>query len=188
MGIDPSPDPVYQGNCFICFGPGLTPRDMYVSFSGIEEGDLWVPADGPPLNGTFLIQQTGPLPCLWRNPAWPNPAVFWSSGLNTSECGMTFPVGVIHFYRLLGAKCLWYFTNSLIAPAGNHFYGGQAQVFVHSGSVPPSISEVYDQLNIEKLWEAPFEVFPINGQEMNVRIARKKDGTNIMIRVDTSEI
>lgn len=57
------------GNCWGVgkpFGDGDTPSTITATFSGINEADDWVPANGPGIDGEFILTQVGGQPCLFR--------------------------------------------------------------------------------------------------------------------------
>ena len=82
----PTPPP---GNPCTCwgdekpYGPLPVPSELQVIISGVLKGDLWVPADGEPINGTFTIEQsTLPvLSCFFFKDSDPTLSIPLTSGL-----------------------------------------------------------------------------------------------------------
>jgi len=68
------PDPVPAGDdCGICWGigkplgDGPPPSQVIATFEGVEKGQYWIPGNGEPLDGDYVLTQGENHPCWWVN-------------------------------------------------------------------------------------------------------------------------
>lgn len=117
----------YGADCLDCFLPGRTPRWMYLSFTGIEIGPLWVPPMDPPPNYIVMLEQVPGVPCHWQL------VISWmsflyrtsavDSAINCQHFATTSP-----FDAADGGPLQTYFVSRNAPPAPLAFYSGTCQV------------------------------------------------------------
>lgn len=119
--INPADYEFAAGDCLACFPAGETPKFLYACMAGIERGDLWVAGVDPPApNGAFKMTWQGA--CIWGDVH--NGITFaYGAAPGFSELDIT---DLAHFYFVSVHEpiCTTHFTNSVIVPAGNKYYGG----------------------------------------------------------------
>lgn len=110
--LPPPPPPIVPpgDDCAICWGPGKpfgelpTPNEIIVTVTGVEKGPGWIPIDGDPPEGIFVLPQVGGgLPCRFSKPVVPSlfvfllpdavlvfglviTAEFWFNGITSGAC------------------------------------------------------------------------------------------------------
>lgn len=128
------PDPVPPGDpCDFCWGPGkpfglVTPEELIITVTGIEKGPNWMPIDGDPPNGVFILSQPFPaVPCFFISPfVDPRIGIFF----DVASTGVDGEVssGEMFFEALPAVPCLTVIENEL----DDHFTGGTATI-----TIPP---------------------------------------------------
>lgn len=126
------PPPADAGDpCSVCWGPGKTfgdvdtPEKIWVSFSGVNLSEDWLPINGDALEGLFELTQSIPQPCIFVAPPGPLVIQVWFSNLFTN-------VGAIHAtegIKFSGAppdKCQTLIDNEIII----HFVGGTCKIYL----------------------------------------------------------
>ena len=123
MGIEP--DIEYGNNCLLCWAAGLTPKKVWVKFSGIQKSPNF-PLAPPPPNGTFVLTQTAQA-CQWGALAG-----IWSIGYHANGGGtgiaalqFPFPEG-FQFTSIF--RCLTAGPNDFINPILHPYILGNAKV------------------------------------------------------------
>lgn len=118
-------------SCGVCwgsglpFGPGLTPSAVTIVFSDIIKGNLWVPGDLLPPNGSYFVSQS--LPCTFSK-IFSDTQVTWSIG---EESFLSIVIGgsILAFIGSDIESCVLGFTSTLL-PAGQKYAGGSAEIFL----------------------------------------------------------
>lgn len=132
-------DPIYGDDCVHCFAAGLTPKHFYAAISGVDFGDLWLPAMGAPPNGLHFLTQDLIKPCFWEDPIGGSVIVRYSStAINCELVANKLPF-VPGFRSQIAAPCIRYHTNDYVGAAANFFYGGYALIFT-----PTEIQELIE--------------------------------------------
>lgn len=123
MGVPPPPDP--GDDCLACWPAGETPEKVYVHFTGIKIGATWVPGLGEPPNQVWTLLQAAP--CSWGLVFDPYIFLYRASPF---ACRILCQIAPFRDPFLSGplAICTRFATNTIVAPAGVAFYGGQAFV------------------------------------------------------------
>ncbi|MCK5617168.1 hypothetical protein KAR91_85685 [Candidatus Pacearchaeota archaeon] len=117
--------------CAICwgsgrpFGAGPTPSVVTIQFSGIEKGDLWVPADGEPPNNNYRLEQSSSCVYEFLNA---DTAIFLEWRIGSVFCRMIFN-SVNAFLIETADPCILVLETSLFPP-GVPFQGGEATILL----------------------------------------------------------
>lgn len=134
MGIRVPPEPLPFGNdCLTCFPSGETPSILYVTFSGIKTGRPWIPALGPPCNGTFQLIQHVSDYCLWHydGDRWhiEYDAVVGPAPPTQSRL-LAFVIPILpSFLQIADGLCVSKFTSDLTDQDNLAYYGGSAWIW-----------------------------------------------------------
>lgn len=179
MGISPKPW-IYSDSDHFCWDPGLTPELIKVFISGIEMSkSRWLPRHGSPANGYFDCYRDSPTSLYWT-----------SAGFPYVHLSLTYAVSKLQAWSSTGETCFYCedlvnccrhgFTSTMktwLSPFG----GGTAY------RMPSLFLWDIAELVMNSKWMDPkYECFPMSLTELAVRVARIRDGTNIMIKFDTS--
>lgn len=167
--------------CNLCFAIDKTPETFFLGLTGILRGDLWTGADPPPPNGTWEITASGV--CGWSLSEtlyefnYDTNILF--SQLNIFKGAVTF-----FFSQLFAVACVRQFSNALAVPAGNKYYGGDAQILSPLDSGSDNNIELMGLLNI--LPESLTFCKPSASTPPVIvnRYSRGSDATNIHIKFD----
>lgn len=168
-------------DCLACFGVNETPIEYYVMFQGIERGDNWLPAFGPPLNGLYVLPQTAPDPCWWSASVSPGWFCRYSSTVIASNLVLDGDPYVPVFRSFNAPACIRYHTNDYNVPAGNFFYGGFAFVFM------PAEIQALIELHTPVVDPDPLlKVEPLAGSLIVVSYIDRWGDTKFKMKVDVS--
>lgn len=168
----------FGNDCLACFPPGKTPLKMVCSTTGIKAGNLWVPIDGAPANGTWHLQQIAP--CWYINTFGPYDISFVID-VPGSSLHLTGNLLRDHFNGWNAASCKYWFSNLLDTPVGNHFYGGQAQVVFVPLGASPSVAHIMELINMERDTKTKCDPIPTAGGNLQLRLANTLRSDNILI-------
>lgn len=171
--------PIYGDDCLHCFAAGLTPKHFYASFAGIEFGDLWLPAMGPPPNGMHFLTQDPVKPCFWEDAIGGPFIVRYDTDDVECELVANLIPYVPGFRSQVAEKCVRYHTNDYDVAAGNYFYGGWAHVFT-----PTEIQELIEQLTPVVDPDPLFRVDPIADEKIVVSYIDQWGDTKVKMLVD----
>lgn len=177
MGVQPRPIPT-TGNDHACWAPGLTPDVIKVFVAGVDYGDKWSPGDGNPPNAYFDMIRQGPNSSTWKSaPVFPSAQLKLQAGRSELIC--TSSTGILAFYKLyIPEECKKYYA-SVYTKVNFKFYGGNA--WATGYDFPWEIAE----LVMNAYWNDPnYECFPMDNEQLAIRVARISDGTNIYIKFD----
>lgn len=183
MGFQTGDDQVSYGNdCAFCWAPGKTPAIIFIRFTGIKTGDLWVPGDGSAPNyETSLPQRSDP--CEFFRTLGP---IDFATNFFVNRVWVIiagWPWGLA-FDGTVMQPCVSYVPNDRIVPAGNHFYGGAAQLGFLPGTTVSAIHHVQDQLNMEHSNETFASPLPLDAVNSVMRFGRRFDATNILVKTE----
>lgn len=176
-------DVVYGNNCLICWQPEKTPAYIAFRIQGIMAGDLWVPIDGAPPNFDGFIYQSVLDPCDFLF-VISHKTFFCLFEPDKTTFGIAgYPWG--HgFISRIAEPCVSYFPNDRQVPAGNHFYGGHAQIIYLPGTNIEAVHFVQDLLNIEHSSKTFASGIPFDDDTIVYRFGRRSDATNILVKID----
>ena len=128
-------DPYEPGDpCSICWGAGKpfgdveTPLRVLMKISGVKPGAMYESFGSPPLNGSFLLQQTSP--CRWRMAISPFNAV-WEPWVDANQAFTEFYFSGIWYNIFVGSApttCHKFFLNDNQTYTGGICYGGQCEI------------------------------------------------------------
>lgn len=130
--IPPDLDPVPAGDaCSLCwgnskpFGVGDTPESVVVVIQDIEKGSTWMPADGEPPDGIFILTQIGGTPCGYAL-FDADFSMFFNFGPVAAGFSIFDDTFTIFIFSGPGPICNTFFENTLTDP----FVGGTATIFI----------------------------------------------------------
>lgn len=173
--------PIYGNDCLHCYPAGLTPKHYYAAIAGVDFGDLWLPAMGPPPNGLHFLTQTVPNPCAWEDPIGGNViVVYFSDGVKCELQANKLPY-VPGFLSQVAVKCVRYHTNDYDIPAGNFYYGGYAYIFT-----PTEIQELIEGLTPVVDPDPLLRVDPMANSELILSYIDEWGDTKVKMKVDIS--
>jgi hypothetical protein len=175
-------EPIEYGNdCLLCFDPSTTPKKIRATFSGIEccpglDGIL-------PNNTVFILNQSPGDPCAWYNFDYTNLYVaFWVrepfSYLAVNR--LVDPIGFV-FAGEGTTPCSLSFSNALECP-GNNTTGGVGHVWYEPDNWPEVLANIYN------FCPGPGTLFdrtPCTNLDQIIKLANRRDKTNILIRHET---
>lgn len=130
--IPPDLPPVAAGNqCANCwgngepFGVGETPESITVVIQDVEKGPAWMPGNGEPPNGTFILEQSPVVACWFNfvNVDYSMTLRFFPALTRFNVTQM--PIAVLSFNSVTG-PCDTTHENGVIA----QFIGGTATLFI----------------------------------------------------------
>lgn len=131
------PDP-----CNTCFDVNHTPETMYLCFSGIQIGALWTPADPSPPFGAFEITHQGF--CVWED-SDANYTYQYSTVPDFSDVQVWTPAVELPFWQRHVGVCYNWWSNAIVVPAGNKWYGGYCLLL---NTLPGGIDGISDILEL----------------------------------------
>ncbi len=123
----PVPDGMDCINCWGIgkpFGDGDTPEQIQITFSGVNKGPTWAPADGEEIDGTFALAQFA-VGCAYRNVGGDHfIQVIFQAGRTTVSGHST--TGRSAFAADIFTPCLTDFVNE----AAGNFQDGSAIIVI----------------------------------------------------------
>ncbi len=184
MGIPTGDNDVVFGNdCLNRFAAGETPKFITVRYTGMQQGDDWIPADGAPQNIEASLQQNAINACLFLAVDGLNEFFLFFTATSI-QIAINFDVfGNVFFGEVFSTTAITV-QNNLNNPVGTHFFGGEAAIAILPGVDLQEIHGVQDALNMEHSSNTFASVFPVNTDKAVFRIGRRSDGTNISIKTE----
>lgn len=178
--------------CDVCYDVGKTPASLFLCFTGIMIGNLWVPGDEPPPNGPWEIPVTGP--CRWAATlggfdfVYDHVMAVTVLNVNVTGAGNVFT-------KAIPQLCSKWFENSIVGAIGNKYHGGTAQVVPLLEGNTLSIQDIMALISDDPYWakwcnpkpaDADSTVYKFyKGRETTPSGSRPPTGgTNIKIKID----
>ena len=167
--------------CPACFAAGETPEKLFVNLSGIQQGALWLPANGPPANGIFEVAITAP--CSWID-AIGGMLINYVPSPAATNLVVQRPVGDFQFQFAGVPVCQIWMPNDQAAPAGWIFWGGFCMI------VDPTVTGILTTEELLELFALPYHETlwanprPKSNGETVYTMSSRADHTNIKILVD----
>lgn len=176
-------DVEYGDDCLLGWPADLTPKTIGVRFSGIMQGDNWLPVHGAPPNLELTLTQNIAAPCTFDFTAGNLFAqvIFMAAHTNAAIANNPWGIG---FDNTVAGNKESYIPNQNIVPAGNFFYGGHGQIAILPGKAPPTIHGVQDLLNMEHSSQTFASSLPLTRNKMIYRFGRRYDSTNALVKTD----
>lgn len=175
----------YGDNCVQCFDPAETPEYRYASFSEIAIGDLWIPANPPPPNRCFRLQQT--VPCTWTYAGDD-----WHLEYKTDIPGSTLSCYLLAadegFDGTDPADCKFWYDNDHQVAANFKYINGFAVVSHQPPEENFSLQDFAASLGIGPDPKTYIDPTAIDSDYAVIRISRKQDATNIKILTDLTAL
>lgn len=184
MGIPTDPGEWVYGDDSGCWLPGKTPKVLHVSVSGVMFGDNWVPAWGPPPNGSYSLTQWAPASYFraWMGVGWDE----WRTHVPGTYCVINGPLGPA-FVANDPSNCVFAIPNNSQDP-NSIFYGGQCVVTQKepATSGAPSFADIMELINMQGRGSRKCEAFPLDNDELVAMFADLVESTRIRIKYNFS--
>lgn len=182
MGINCSPaDNPIGVDCNVCFEADKTPLYIYARICGIEKTIYWNEFCGESPAGIHVFKQDSS--CIWRSTAAGYPMYIWFKGTTVEVYFLSTKNAPCFFDERDGSCCDW-FENTL-PPNGPCFSGGSVQLaFCWPIKTMLSLPDVGMLLGIEYDPKTFADFFNKQATPKCVRFSRKKDATNLIIKLD----
>ena len=177
----------YGNDCDAAFDPGMTPKKLWLTTSGILKGSGWTVDFGEPPNGVYYATQLQYSPCQWQGWTGAFQFLVTASAFSTRMLIYATPFGgppEEESYSGEAAHGSWYSTNEHLIPFGRAFYGGACWLNSILNSNSPSIRKIADALNIEPSPFRKSHLFNISSTEEGILFASPKYGDNIKIKFE----
>lgn len=184
MGIPIIPPPkVDNTGCLACFDAGETPVHIWVDIAGIVRGGLWNPVDGPPPNGLWQLEYTGP--CLWSQAFWP-----WHVEYRTAVPGTVIYVVDLRLMDYLaghsGNNCHSWFALAAHENMIGIFEGGFAIVTMTADCPIISLSALAESVGLHPGSDLYAEPYAIPDEKAVILFANVPESTRVRILYDCS--
>ncbi len=175
-----------SADCLLVFPADETPRQSFVKIEGMQQGALWIPADGPPPNSIWKLKNLDLQPCNWFTTVLP-----WTftltvgGGLTTLRADHT--AQGFQFHDILGIPPGWEFINNQQNPAGLHFWNGTASAFYGiSGGTGTDFGALAGLFNLDDGIGTVGEPFDIDADEEVWRAVNVAHQINVRMKIDIS--
>ena len=180
MGI-PSDPAEYSGSNCDYFTSGYTPKTVWASIGGIQNGD-WEPVDGwMAPNGIWTLKQDGVQPCSWECYAGGRAISYSIKTPNASLTATDYDRNAA-FYGGPSAAGTTFFTANAQSPVNNYYYGGIAQIMWLPTIMNPSLLLALEELSMIPGPKTFLEFFPVEAGIISVKACRLSDKTNISFK------
>lgn len=175
-------------DCLCCWPPGDTPKAAYISFEGITDCGWDIPAVPAPMNASVEVIQSEFDPCFWTSSVahW---TFSWDPCMgDMNGCYQDWQIEKM-FKGWQEGNCNTHFYNTLsCGPAHIYGGGGAAAVVFNMGHLDASLGSLMHSINMEPAEETKFDFWPASEERICIRLARKKDATNILILVEPENL
>jgi len=190
MGIKvPASDPLKEigSDCSACWNPGETPKFIRAVFTDVTACPHDPPLPPAPNGYVFTMEQNPADPCHWRGSAFVNGA-WWDceyyAVYSYVFLGCGYPYNLSYFYSFWNEECVDYMMNMLTCETG-FGCGGFVILTKNLNYVPYIIAHEYNFLPLAG------GLYNRNGSDPVVqcyKLANKKDHSNCLFKIDTSEL
>lgn len=165
--------------CGICFGAGDTPSSIFLCVQGVQMGTAVEGIDPNPPNGIFEL--TPSAPCLFEAVIGAHTFLYQPSPAQ-STLQILSPDPQRSFIDQNPPTCRINFTNSLVNPAADPYFGGRAVV------VPPLTCDLdnMEDLMSSLPWDPRTETYanprPFSATETIFTLTRQLDHSNLRVK------
>ncbi|MBA7678647.1 hypothetical protein ES703_86925 [subsurface metagenome] len=177
MGIMPDPG-TYNNHCPACFPANESPELLKLFVSGVEKSPHFPGVLDMPPNGYFDLTQTV-IPCEWQGDAGGVGIAYWQNRVAETCAAAQTPTGIFGFAKCTVGNCHRWFENGFDNPNVWAFNFGYAFI-----ATPAEVQAMIETVLPMTGPDPRMEVFPMEDNQIVVRYASTRDGTNISLRFD----
>ncbi len=177
------PEKIGVGGCSTCFAGGETPRFLYVEIAGNGTGVNWFEDLGQPINGIFKVEHS--VGCTWLKNAglW---TVSYIGGPSGSKVEARYAPLFDGVEGVSLDNCHSWFDLQIRQPDFGHWTGGFALVTMVDDCPIISMLGLAESVGLSPGPDLLADPFVTPNEEGVIRYARKRDATNVKIKIDCS--
>lgn len=180
MGINPRKPIGYDDHCAFCFPAGQTPTEVKVFVGGLAKAQFGDLSKLGEYNGYHDVTTNPGVTCSYRNAPGGDLEIRFTYGNPIALLSIGLVAGGSVFFSGGMPQCSrWYENHNNFI--GNAFWRGWAYVC-------PAIEleEMAGKVMNPALFESNYDLFPLDNEEIVLRVARIADATNVKFKIDTS--